>query len=69
MSEQDRVYARLARAGNFGLEVQKRYDDKGVRLTDCCGSSSTHGEDGVQHCMECFSEVLAGEGDGTETKN
>lgn len=65
----DKIRARLAREGLFDLKVIKRYDDKGARMTDCCGATSQHDEDGVLFCTACFDEVKSGEGDGTETKN
>lgn len=62
------IHARLARLGNLGLEVKKIFNEKGVRMTDCCGAASTLDQDGRLHCKECYIDVLTGEGDGNETK-
>lgn len=62
------VAARLARSyPEFGLEVPKRFNPEGVRMTDCCGAFSTFVE-GTQVCKECYCDVLPGEGDGAERK-
>ena len=63
-----RVEARLARTGLYGIVTDKLFDDKGVRLTDCCGAYSTHDMDGILVCKQCHIDVLMGEGDGNETK-
>jgi len=48
--------------------MAKKYDERGVRLTDCCGSWSQYDENGQLHCKKCFHDVLPGEGDGNETR-
>jgi hypothetical protein len=45
--------------------MAKRYNEDGVRLTDCCGSMSTY-SDGTLCCKRCWREVGFGEGDGNE---
>ncbi len=43
----------------------KRYDDDGMRLTDCCGAHSTYSQsDATLCCKACWHEVSIGEGDG-----
>jgi hypothetical protein len=56
----------------------KRYNDKGERMTDCCGAASTYSmatvmvggdlydADHILSCKKCFREVSQGEGDGRE---
>jgi len=52
----------------------KRYNEEGVRLTDCCGAISTFMECNnypgheVLCCKVCFCEVPIGQGDGSEVK-
>lgn len=46
---------------------QKRYNVKGMRLTDCCGAMSTY-IDGDLCCKNCYRIVSIGEGDGNEFK-
>lgn len=43
--------------------MTKRYDDEGMRLTDCCGAYSTYFDD-VLACKACYKEVEIGMGDG-----
>ena len=45
----------------------KRYDEDGCRLTDCCGAYSTYMDLGLS-CRACCKEVEIGEGDGCENK-
>jgi len=45
--------------------MPKRYDENGMRLTDCCGAHSTFCDDYLV-CKKCFGEVSFGEGDGSE---
>lgn len=45
----------------------KRYNDDGVRTTDCCGALSTYVE-GDLVCKCCFEQVSIGEGDGAERR-
>lgn len=44
-----------------------RYDEKGMRLTDCCGALSTYC-DGALCCKGCYALVPVGQGDGNEYK-
>ena len=44
----------------------RNYDEKGMRLTDCCGAVSTYDEYGQLYCKACYEPVRPGEGDGTE---
>ncbi len=48
--------------------MAKKFNDEGVRLTDCCGCMSTYDEMGTLVCKGCYNEVSSGEGDGCETK-
>jgi hypothetical protein len=65
----DWIRARLAAVpGLEHLAPEPKYDKAGVRLTDCCGAYSTHAEDGVLYCKECFADVPVGQGDGNEKK-
>lgn len=52
--------------------MSKQYDDKGVRLTDCCGCYSTFMDDGEGNydlcCKKCYGLVPVGQGDGAEKK-
>jgi ribosomal protein S14 len=43
----------------------KRYNEEGMRMTDCCGSMSSY-YDAMLCCKTCFREVDAGQGDGAE---
>ena len=45
--------------------MPKKYDDNGMRLTDCCGAFSTFAED-VLCCKACWAPVPWGQGDGSE---
>ena len=49
---------------------KKKYNQDGIRLTDCCGAYSTYHMDFDGHdylcCKACYREVSHGEGDGTE---
>ncbi|MCP4794938.1 MAG: hypothetical protein GY885_02120 [Phycisphaeraceae bacterium] len=64
----DFIRVRLARQGILGYSVVKRFDENGVRMTDCCRAVSQHDDDGFLFCSACFDDVEPGEGDGTETK-
>ena len=49
--------------------LEKKYDEDGMRLTDCCGCCSTFCLDtGDLVCKNCFEPVEFGEGDGSEYK-
>ncbi len=49
--------------------LEKKYDEDGMRLTDCCGCCSTYCLDtGELVCKKCFEVVEFGEGDGSEYK-
>jgi hypothetical protein len=43
----------------------QRYNDEGMRVTDCCGCLSTY-HDSTLCCKRCWSLVGTGEGDGSE---
>lgn len=47
--------------------MAKRYNESGIRLTDCCGAYSTF-HDSALCCRKCMREVGSGEGDGLERK-
>jgi len=47
------------------MPSEKRYDESGMRLTDCCGAHSTYHDDALC-CKACWAEVDFGEGDGSE---
>lgn len=48
----------------------KRFNDEGMRLTDCCGACSTIDCDsGVLYCKKCGAEVPWGQGDGSEYRS
>ena len=49
--------------------MEKRYNEDGMRLTDCCGAVSTHDENGELYCKACYNVVSPGEGDGSEYAN
>lgn len=49
------------------VEQRARYDERGVRLTDCCGAYSTYMDDALC-CKACCREVPSGQGDGNEVK-
>ena len=46
----------------------KRYNEDGMRMTDCCGACSTYDEFGELYCKACYTVVGIGEGDGSEYK-
>jgi hypothetical protein len=46
----------------------KKYNDEGMRMTNCCGACSTYC-DGVLCCKGCYKKVRPGEGDGAEYKD
>jgi hypothetical protein len=48
--------------------TMKKYDESGMRLTDCCGAHSTYPIDahGGLCCKKCYRTVEIGEGDGCE---
>ena len=48
--------------------MAKKYDQDGMRVTDCCGAHSTYDEHGQLYCKACFEAVGPGEGDGGEYK-
>ena len=50
-------------------KTEKKYDENGSRLTDCCGSYSTYDCEGNLECKSCFGRVAIGEGDGSERKD
>ena len=45
--------------------MAKKYNDDGMRLTDCCGSVSTY-HDETLVCKGCWGAVPHGQGDGME---
>jgi len=47
--------------------MAKRYNDSGMRMTDCCGVYSTYDQDETLYCKKCFGPVDEGQGDGMET--
>jgi hypothetical protein len=46
----------------------KKYNDEGMRLTDCCGCVSTFCDDTLS-CKGCYKPVPHGQGDGIEYRN
>lgn len=46
--------------------MPKKYNEEGMRLTDCCGAWSSYDENGELYCKACFNLVEPGEGDGSE---
>ena len=49
----------------------KKFNDDGMRLTDCCGAVSKFMDYGgrvgeVPCCEKCYREITPGEGDGSE---
>lgn len=48
-------------------ESGKRYNEEGVRMTNCCGVYSTYHNKELC-CKKCWNIVDFGEGDGTEKK-
>jgi len=44
----------------------RAYNEDEMRATDCCGSHSTHVENGSLCCKTCWEEVSVGEGDGCD---
>ena len=52
------------------MSNEKRYDEHGMRLTNCCGAHSTYMDDGIGGevlcCKACYHEVEVGQGDGNE---
>jgi hypothetical protein len=59
------------------MSQPKKYDAHGQRMTDCCGTFSTFGDDVGLHnldsvelcCKKCWGLVGMGEGDGTEFRD
>ena len=50
-------------------QQKRKYNEDGMRLTDCCGCYSTFCMDtGELVCKKCFKVVEFGEGDGSEYK-
>jgi hypothetical protein len=47
------------------MSNEKRYDEHGMRLTNCCGAHSTY-VDEVLCCKICYEETPIGQGDGNE---
>jgi|TARA_Y100000034_G_scaffold33168_1_gene40697 hypothetical protein len=47
----------------------KKYNEDGMRMTDCCGACSTFDEHGTLYCKICYQPVEIGEGDGSEDKD
>ena len=45
--------------------MTKRYNDTGMRLTNCCGAVSTYMDEDLC-CKKCYREVTFGQGDGSE---
>lgn len=47
-----------------------KYNQEGIRLTDCCGAMSTYSEEFVGEfvlcCKKCWEKVPIGQGDGNE---
>lgn len=52
------------------MKTTKRYNESGMRMTDCCGACSTFMDDGRGNydlcCKKCYERVSVGEGDGAE---
>ena len=46
--------------------MEKRYDETGQRLTDCCEAYSTYMDGELLCCKKCYREVELGQGDGSE---
>ena len=64
----DWVAARLAPLyPEWGLEVPKRFNTEGLRMTNCCGAFSKCVSDRLV-CKDCWCDVGPGEGDGAERK-
>ena len=51
------------------MKIEKKCNEDGMRLTDCCGTCSTFDENGILYCKACYEEVSFGEGDGNEYKD
>ena len=49
-------------------KLEPKYAPDGMRLTNCCGTSSTY-HDEILCCRRCYAEVAPGQGDGNEYKN
>ena len=54
-------------------DEQRRYNNVGMRLTDCCAACSTYMDDGTGEwelsCKHCAHLVDFGEGDGSEYRS
>jgi len=46
----------------------KKYNDEGMRMTDCCGCVSTYHDDTLC-CKRCWEAVPHGQGDGMEYRD
>ena len=53
-------------------DEQRRWNNVGMRLTDCCAAASTFsdvfGTGPTLCCKHCWNEVWDGQGDGSEVK-
>ena len=54
-------------------DEQRRWNNVGMRLTDCCAAASTYMDDGYGEadlcCKHCANIVNPGEGDGEEFRS
>jgi hypothetical protein len=52
--------------------MKARYDNHGMRTTDCCGVYSEYFATGLEAevlcCKKCYRQVPVGQGDGSEYK-
>jgi hypothetical protein len=51
---------------SLGDTKMKKFNNEGMRMTDCCGACSTYDEEGTLVCKGCYREVEPGQGDGNE---
>tara|TARA_R110000823_G_scaffold4025_1_gene15126 strand:- start:731 stop:979 length:249 start_codon:yes stop_codon:yes gene_type:complete len=59
------------------MSSEKKYDDHGQRMTDCCGAFATYGPDVnldnldsvPLKCVDCGRLTTKGEGDSTEFRD
>ena len=60
---------KLAKLGNMQPRSEspprRKYNDEGMRLTDCCGCVSTYHDEDLC-CKGCWEVVPHGQGDGVE---